>query len=150
MEKNHRAMVRDFVEIKKFAELADGKDFNVETPSEDEISKNNTSLDKVYISKNVDNLTYYKTWADTQKILSNDYQSKTEMNSYYSKTEVNNNFALKSAFDNYSTTKQINEKFNNYSTTEQINERLGISGSDKFKKQTITIDDVTYTVLVLE
>lgn len=115
-----------------------------------EISKNNTSLDKVYISKNVDNLTYYKTWADTQKILSNDYQSKTEMNSYYSKTEVDNNFALKSAFDNYSTTKQINEKFNNYSTTEQINERLGISGSDKFKKQTITIDDVTYTVLVLE
>ena len=109
----------------------------VTTTVNNAISKNNTTLDKVYVSKNTDSLTYYKTWADTEKVLSSNYQSKSEMSDYYSKTEIDNNFATKSTF-------------NNYSTTEQINEKFGISDSDRFKKQAITIDGVEYTVLVLE
>lgn len=95
---------------------------------------NNEILATTYINRT--ELNNYKTWADTQEVLKG-YQTHAEMNSYYSKTETDNNFVLKSALNNYSTTDQINEKF-------------GISDSDRFKKQTITVDGVNYTVLVLE
>lgn len=95
---------------------------------------NTNTLSKLYAYKTEFN--NYKTWADTQEVLKS-YQTHAEMNSYYSKTEVDNNFVFKSAL-------------NNYSTTEQINEKFGTSDSDRFKKQTITVDGVSYTVLVLE
>lgn len=109
----------------------------VSTQINNEIAKNNQLLDGFYVSKNSTDLTYYKTWADTEKLLQDNYQSKSDMNNYYSKKETDNNFVLKSTL-------------NNYSTTEQINEKFGISDSDRFKKQTITVDGVNYTVMVLE
>lgn len=102
---------------------------------EEYVSKyNNEVLATTYINRT--ELNNYKTWADTQEVLKG-YQTHAEMNSYYSKTETDNNFVLKSAL-------------NNYSTTEQINEKFGASDSDRFKKQTITVDGVNYTVLALE
>lgn len=102
---------------------------------EEYVSKyNNEVLATTYINRT--ELNNYKTWADTQEVLKG-YQTHAEMNSYYSKTETDNNFVLKSALNNYATTDQINEKF-------------GISDSDRFKKQTITVDGVNYTVLALE
>lgn len=106
-----------------------------ESTMESYVSKYNSEvLSTTYINRT--ELNSYKTWSDTQEVLKN-YQTKSEMNSYYSKTEVDNNFATKSTF-------------NNYSTTEQINEKFGVSDSDKFKKETITIDGTSYTILVSE
>ena len=106
-----------------------------ESSMEAYVSKyNNEILATTYINRT--ELNNYKTWADTQKVLKG-YQTHAEMNSYYSKIETDNNFVLKSTL-------------NNYSTTEQINEKFGISDSDRFKKQTITVDGVNYTVLALE
>lgn len=106
-----------------------------ESSMEAYVSKyNNEILATTYINRT--ELNNYKTWADTQEVLK-DYQTHAEMNSYYSKIETDNNFVLKSTL-------------NNYSTTEQINEKFGISDSDRFKKQTITVDGVNYTVLALE
>lgn len=102
---------------------------------EEYVSKyNNEVLATTYINRT--ELNNYKTWADTQEALKG-YQTHAEMNSYYSKVETDNNFVLKSTL-------------NNYSTTEQINEKFGISDSDRFKKKTITVDGVNYTVLALE
>lgn len=106
-----------------------------ESSMEAYVSKyNNEILATTYINRT--ELNNYKTWADTQEVLKG-YQTHAEMNSYYSKIETDNNFVLKSTL-------------NNYSTTEQINEKFGISDSDRFKKQTITVDGVNYTVLALE
>lgn len=44
MEKNHRALVRDFVAVKSFAEKAGDVDFNVKQPPSEDISKNLTYL----------------------------------------------------------------------------------------------------------
>lgn len=107
----------------------------VSTQINNEIAKNNQFLDKFYVSKNSTDLTYYKTWADTEKLLQNNYQSKSDMSDYYSKTETDNNFVLKSTL-------------NNYSTTEKINEKFGVSSSDTFRKQTVIIDGTEYTILV--
>lgn len=96
------------------------------------INENNAILDKVYINRT--ELNNYKTWADTQEVLK-EYQTVADMSNYYSKTETDNNFVLKSTLDNYSTTEKINEKF-------------GVSGSDTFRKQTVTIDGTEYTILV--
>lgn len=106
-----------------------------ESSMEAYVSKyNNEILATTYINRT--ELNNYKTWADTQEVLKG-YQTHAEMNSYYSKIETDNNFVLKSAL-------------NSYSTTEQINEKFGISDSDRFKKQIITVDGVNYTVMVLE
>lgn len=101
-----------------------------------ELAKYTTTetMQKIYVMKT--ELNNYKTWSDTQEVLKS-YQTHAEMNSYYSKTDVDNSFVLKSTL-------------NNYSTTEQINEKFGASDSDKFKKQTITVNGVSYTVLTLE
>lgn len=107
----------------------------VSTQINNEIAKNNQLLDNFYVSKNSTDLTYYKTWADTEKFLQNNYQSKSDMSDYYSKTETDNNFVLKSTL-------------NNYSTTEKINKKFGVSSSDTFRKQTVTIDGAEYTILV--
>lgn len=96
------------------------------------INENNAILDQVYINRT--ELNNYKTWADTQEVLKG-YQTVADMSNYYSKTEIDNNFVLKSTL-------------NNYSTTEKINEKLGVSSSDTFRKQTVTIDGTEYTILV--
>lgn len=96
------------------------------------INENNAILDQVYINRT--ELNNYKTWADTQEVLKG-YQTVADMSNYYSKTEIDNNFVLKSTL-------------NNYSTTEKINEKFGVSSSDTFRKQTVTIDGVEYTILV--
>nr|DAJ33034.1 MAG TPA: tail protein [Caudoviricetes sp.] len=119
-----------------FRDIRDANIYLVEQRTMEEyVSKyNNEILATTYINRT--ELNNYKTWADTQEVLKG-YQTHAEMNSYYPKTETDNNFVLKSAL-------------NSYSTTEQINEKFGISDSDRFKKQTITVDGVNYTVLVLE
>lgn len=119
-----------------FRDIHDANIYLVEQRTMEEyVSKyNNEILATTYINRT--ELNNYKTWADTKEVLKG-YQTHAEMNSYYSKTETDNNFVLKSALNNYSTTDQINEKF-------------GISDSDRFKKQTITVDGINYTVLVLE
>lgn len=96
------------------------------------INENNAILDQVYINRT--ELNNYKTWTDTQEVLKG-YQTVADMSNYYSKTEIDNNFVLKSTL-------------NNYSTTEKINEKFGVSSSDTFRKQTVTIDGVEYTILV--
>ena len=118
-----------------FRDIHDANIYLVEQRTMEEyVSKyNNEVLATTYINRT--ELNNYKTWADTQEVLKG-YQTHAEMNSYYSKIEVDNNFVLKSTLDNYSTTEQINEKF-------------GVSSSDTFRKQTVTIDGVEYTILVL-
>ena len=93
---------------------------------------NNEVLATTYINRT--ELNNYKTWADTQEVLKG-YQTVANMSNYYSKTETDNNFVLKSTL-------------NNYSTTEKINEKFGVSSSDTFRKQTVTIDGTEYTILV--
>lgn len=46
MEKNHRAMVRDYIAVKNFAEQAEGKDFSVAQPQSEHIAKNLVFLAK--------------------------------------------------------------------------------------------------------
>ena len=94
---------------------------------------NTNTLSKLYALKS-DLTSNYKTWSDTQEVLKG-YQTVANMSNYYSKTEVDNNFVLKSTL-------------NNYSTTEKINEKFGVSSSDTFRKQTVTIDGTEYTILV--
>lgn len=117
-----------------FRDIHDANIYLVEQRTMEEyVSKyNNEVLAATYINRT--ELNNYKTWADTQEVLKG-YQTHAEMNSYYSKIEVDNNFVLKSTL-------------NNYSTTEQINEKFGVSSSDTFRKQTVTIDGAKYTILV--
>lgn len=77
----------------------------------------------------------YKTWSSTETYLRNNYQPLSGMNDYYTKIEVDDSFVLKSALDNYSTTEEIQNKF-------------GITTSDTFRTQNVTIDGTRYTILV--
>ena len=44
------------------------------------ITKNNSYLDTIYIGKNSSDLTYYKTWTDTETYLKENYYTKGDIN----------------------------------------------------------------------
>ena len=53
------------------------------------IAKNNSYLDTIYIGKNSSDLTYYKTWTDTDAYLKENYYTKGDINTKFDITESN-------------------------------------------------------------
>ena len=105
------------------------------------VEQNTTSLTNYKTWTNTENYltTNYKTWNDTQNYLTTNYKNWSDTKNY-----LDNNYKKWSDTQTY-----LNNNYKTWNDTQNsINTQFGITSSDKFKKQQITVDGVSYTVLV--